>query len=171
VKTGPRESSRHRIEQGRCGRSRDRISGGNRAIGRTFARRRSGLILKREQVIDLETRSSELYFFLTLQSTIRKVPMKTATYKGFRTAWILLAGVLLMGNFSATVAGDGSRSFRARHAAAQTPVILRDTGASATPRPVVDETPIDPELLKSNPPPRRTDTDRPPVKRTTVRRR
>lgn len=88
-----------------------------------------------------------------------------------RAASVLIALVILLGTASSVLAGDGKRIVRSRHTA-QTQIIIRDTGANSTPRPVADETPIDPKLLNNasgNDVPA-SDSNRPPLKRKTIRR-
>jgi hypothetical protein len=84
----------------------------------------------------------------------------------------MLSLVVLLGTASTVLAGDAKRIVRSRHPA-QAQIFIRDTGATNTPRPVADETPINPELLKNSTPDNSTpafDSNRVPVKRTKVRR-
>jgi hypothetical protein len=98
--------------------------------------------------------------------------MKTATMQFYRAIVTIVMLVVFLGATTAVVAGDARSIVRPRHAT-QTQVSVRDTG-SGTPRPVADEKPINPEQLinstpgNSNP---TSDSNRPPVKRNTVRRR
>jgi hypothetical protein len=98
--------------------------------------------------------------------------MKTATIQISRAIAAIVMLVVFLGTISTAIAGDAKRIVRSRHSE-QTPIIIRDTGNSK-PRPVADETPVNPELLKHNTSGNsatNSDSNRPPLKRTTVRRR
>lgn len=98
--------------------------------------------------------------------------MKTATIRFYRAIAAIIVLVVFLGTVSTVTAGDARRFVRSRHTT-ETQNTIRDTGGS-TPRPVADEKPINPELLKNGPNDNSTpasDSNRPPVKRTTVRRR
>jgi hypothetical protein len=120
----------------------------------------------------LETMTNKRYFFISEKKAIRKASMKTATLQFYRAITAIVMVVAFLGTVSTATAGDARRIVRSRHTA-QTQII-RDTGAANTPRPVADETPINPELLKNSTPDNSaasSDANRAPVKRTTVRRR
>jgi hypothetical protein len=99
--------------------------------------------------------------------------MKPSTMQFYRAIAAALSLVVLLGTASTVVAGDAKRIVRLRYVP-QTQNTIRDTGANSTPRPVADETPINPELFKNNAPDNSTpssDSNKAPVKRTMVRRR
>jgi hypothetical protein len=129
------------------------------------------IVPDQEYAIDLETRSSGLYFFFDGNFAIKKVFMKTATPRLYRTVSLMIALVILLGSSTAVFAGEGKRVVRGRYAGQTLQTVIQDTGAGTTPRPVVDETPIDPEHFKNNPASQQADTGRPPVKRAPDRRR
>ena len=95
--------------------------------------------------------------------------MKTATGRFYQTAIVLVASVLLLGTISAALAQDGLRIVRTRPVTETRKVVPSDTGVSATPQPVADETPINPESAKTTASSPASDTNR-SEKRTTVRR-
>jgi hypothetical protein len=95
--------------------------------------------------------------------------MKTANGKTAPTIAMLLASMLLVSAIPSS-AGDGKRMVRVRNNQ-QTLIVKRDTGAQMVPRPVVDETPINPEIIRENGPQReRADNDRPAPKHGSGRR-
>jgi hypothetical protein len=94
--------------------------------------------------------------------------MKTATASISRTIAVIVTLVLFLGAASTASAGDATRIVRSHHAG-HAPVMIKDTGATNVPRPVADETPVNPELFKNSTPDKSSptaDSNRAPVKRT-----
>lgn len=92
--------------------------------------------------------------------------MKTATIQIYRAITVTVMLVVFLGTVSTVTAGDTRRFVRPRHTT-ETQNTIKDTGSN-TPRPVADEKPINPELLKNSADDNSTpasDSNRPPVKR------
>jgi len=101
--------------------------------------------------------------------------MKTTFGKQNLTAAVAAALVVVLLTGTAALAGDGKRVIRTRNTT-QTQVIIRDSrdsGATQTPRPVVDETPIRPKQISNTSAPQNTETEteKPSPKKPPLRRR
>lgn len=98
--------------------------------------------------------------------------MKSATRTIHQTVAAIVTLLVFMGSVSTVGAGEVKRFVRSRHTE-QTQVVIIDTGSNNAPRPVADENPINPQHFKNTAPDNSTpssDSNRAPVKRTTVRR-
>lgn len=111
-------------------------------------------------------------FYIRMHSILRKACMKPGTAQFGRAASILIAVVILLGTAPSAQGGEGNRFSRTRHAG-QTQIFIKDTGVNVAPRPVADETPVDPKQFNNA-----SDgnfvpasySNRPPEKRKTIRR-